>query len=489
MLLWSYFSVVLTDPGGVPSNWRPFIDEEIGDTDSLTGGSKFGSGLPGNTSDLNNNSRIRYCRKCGRCVLKMDHHCVWVVNCIGALNYKFFLLFLVCSLYSKGLNFMVQHIDLFIVYFDHYLVSLKTQAALGGVVGNLQKIRAFLQIRLREYGVLDFDANDARMQPPVDTTWQQIYFCLRTGYYDEARNVALSSRASHQFAAQLAEWIYTGGMVSQETAAAATEECEKILRMGDRIGRPAYDKKKLLLYAIISGSRKQIDWLLRHLPKIFNTIKDFLWFKFSAVRDRPGGAASSAILNEAMVPYSLDDLQVYLNKFEPSYYTNNGKDPLFFPAVLYLSKETGDGGFNIDAVHISIVLADHGVLSDGVGTGPKLGLMDVFAEAASMIRQYGSTYLHSDNLSAALEYYSQAASAMGGGELSWTGGNNNQQRHGQLMVKQLLTEPLLRDGGISLLRFLNDRTAQQQFLLEAARQCQEAGIYEKLSLCLICCFC
>ncbi|RVX01037.1 putative protein S-acyltransferase 14 [Vitis vinifera] len=41
MLLWSYFSVVLTDPGGVPPNWRPIMDEERGEGDPLTG-SDFG---------------------------------------------------------------------------------------------------------------------------------------------------------------------------------------------------------------------------------------------------------------------------------------------------------------------------------------------------------------------------------------------------------------------------------------------------------------
>jgi palmitoyltransferase ZDHHC2/15/20 len=37
MLLWCYFSVVFIDPGKVPPNWKPTIDEESGDTIPLTG--------------------------------------------------------------------------------------------------------------------------------------------------------------------------------------------------------------------------------------------------------------------------------------------------------------------------------------------------------------------------------------------------------------------------------------------------------------------
>lgn len=291
--------------------------------------------------------------------------------------------------------------------------------------------------------------------------------------------------------------------MSANTAAAASEECEKMFRMGDRGARAVYDRKKLLLYAMISGSRRQIDRLPRELPNLFNTIEDFLWFQLCAIRESSHGVSSS-VPNEGSVPYTLEDLQTYLNKFEPSYYTKSGKDPLMYPyvlllsiqllpAVIYLSKELGDG-FNIDAVHIAITFADYGVFSEGAAAGQRLGVMDAFAEVSSMIKQYGSAYLRVGNISMALEYYAQAASAVGGGQLSWVGrGSVDQQRQRSLMLKQLLTELLLRDDGIYLLlgprgageeaelrRFLTDAASRQHFLLEAARQCQETGLYDKV---------
>ncbi|KZV47348.1 Palmitoyltransferase pfa3 [Dorcoceras hygrometricum] len=79
MLLWSYFSVVFTDPGTVPSSWRPTMDEERGDDDPLT------------ASDSENRG-IRYCRKCNQLKPPRCHHCSVLLNLAFALSVLGFLI-------------------------------------------------------------------------------------------------------------------------------------------------------------------------------------------------------------------------------------------------------------------------------------------------------------------------------------------------------------------------------------------------------------
>lgn len=117
MLLWSYFACMVTDAGRVPRGWHPFRDEEQAITEMESLLDRGGRG-PGDKRDV---TRPRFCRKCrawkpprahhcsvsGRCILRLDHYCIWVLNAVGLLNYKAFLLFLLYTLAATSLACVV----------------------------------------------------------------------------------------------------------------------------------------------------------------------------------------------------------------------------------------------------------------------------------------------------------------------------------------------------------------------------------------------
>ena len=93
----------MEDPGRLPLAWHSFC-QEVGN--ALSTASASARWAPGKATfcrkcNVPRPERSHHCNVTGCCILRMDHFCPWINNCVGLGNYKFFLQLLIYGTLSS----------------------------------------------------------------------------------------------------------------------------------------------------------------------------------------------------------------------------------------------------------------------------------------------------------------------------------------------------------------------------------------------------
>ncbi|WVQ97122.1 hypothetical protein IAU59_004232 [Kwoniella sp. CBS 9459] len=239
---------------------------------------------------------------------------------------------------------------------DETIAKNPKEAALGGVPGIRNKIRAFVDVTLRSK-----DVRDAYRPESVNGSllWAQTYYLVRCGYIDDALNLI----AENQNHITKEDWTFPGAFKS------ALQSSERRLPKSQRDSlhndfnahirnNPNVDQFKYALYKLVGRFE-----LNRKALKVATTTEDWMWVQLSLVRENKDGDAPQE-------QYDLVDLAKLVTKYGNDKFDANGTRPFawfnlllftaqFEKAIAYLYSKPQ---LKTDAVHFAVALSYYGLL-------------------------------------------------------------------------------------------------------------------------------
>lgn len=288
----------------------------------------------------------------------------------------------------------------------------------GGDPDTLREVQAYIQVKHSSHAPFDFQQIGGQ-----DTSWLQVYYCLRSGWLEAARRAAdqchdlTAQRLGGDFSLRMLmeEWIRGGRKLPDRLSSLLVKEAERLLRDKAALAGPLKTPFAVLCCALLASDNKVLDQLLTavsslKLAPLLTTLEDYMWAKLSLV-------SSQASPSQASTSYGLPELAADLARWPPAYYTKNGAEPLLYVTVLLLSlqfsaavkflwQDASSRPYRLDAVHLAIALHWENVFS-ALPVDPSF-------DVALMVQSYGRKFVHQDSRTA-LHYYMLAAALSGGG--------------------------------------------------------------------------
>ncbi|XP_030842045.1 palmitoyltransferase ZDHHC16 isoform X2 [Strongylocentrotus purpuratus] len=113
--------------------------------------------------------RTHHCSVCRTCILKMDHHCPWINNCVGHFNHRYFMLF--CIYMSIGCIYVT--ISVWPQFRDEFFDARKTFESLFGDSIFARSMEIYNQAKaadtIRNMNETELVKNGAPLIPPKYT--------------------------------------------------------------------------------------------------------------------------------------------------------------------------------------------------------------------------------------------------------------------------------------------------------------------------------